>query len=356
MSELDYIFKIWWDNLDPNKINDFINDHASKLVLSFKDLFDWIEVDPLLQKLWSVINKKKIHLYPWEFLFIRLIKEVLTHIILNKVGKFPDAILQLSTEWFKYLISRTNTYLQLLPENFCTLLHTMAPVSDVPAYNAQIKKLNKIYSEQSLMDAYDSSESDIIDIINAFELNYGNHYPLFLSRCKHLGDEWGKHENKTYGNYLYLIFQLNANNNRTPPDIVKNTLIELIHVRNAPSHKDTCGIIPVDDNNVRIRDRKHDGSLSYDKTIPMEDLWKFFHKLIVLDRGIDVFALYLDLYFHLRKHDQKSVIILTCSCGEVHEVYFPPHITQIVCKNCLKIHTRDNLWATGKVTIRRNNP
>jgi len=355
MSELNYLFKIWWDNLDPNKIQDFINEKASKLALSFKDLFNWIELDPLLQKLWSVINKKKIHLYPWEFLFIRLIKEILTNIILNKVGKLPDAILQLSTGWLEYLISRTKTYLQLLPENFCTLLHTMAPVSDVPAYKAQIKRLNKIYSEQSLMDAYDSSDSDIIDIINSFEQNYGNHYPLFLSRCNYLGDEWGKHENKTYGNNLYLIFQLNETNDRTPPDIVKDTLIELIHVRNAPSHKDTCGIIPVEDNNIRIRDRKPDGSLSYDKTMPMEDLWKFFHKLIVLDRGIDVFALYLDLYFHLRKHDQKSVIILSCSCGKVHKVYFPPHVTQIACKNCLKIHTRDKLWQTGKVTLKRNN-
>ena len=356
MPELNFIFKIWWDNLDPNKIKVFINDHASKLALSFKDLFYWIELEPLLQKLWSVINKKKIQLYPWELIFIRLIKEILTNIILNKVGKLPDPVLQLFSGWFEYLISRTKPYLQLLPENFCTLLHTMAPVSDVPAYNAQIKRLDKIYTEQSLMDVYDSSDSDIIDIINAFEQNYGNHYPLFLSRCKHLGDEWGKHESKTYGSDLYLIFQLNANNNRTPPDIVKNILIELIHVRNAPSHKDTCGIIPVDDNVVRIRDRKHDGTLSYDEIIPKEDLWKFFFKLITLDRGIDIFALYLDLYFILRKHDQKFVIILTCSCGEVHKVYFPPHITQIVCKSCLKIHTRDNLWATGKVTIKRNNP
>ena len=307
----------------------------------------------MLQKLWSVINKKKIHLYQWEFIFIRLIKEILTNIILNKVDQFPDAILQLSTRWFEYLISRTQSYLPLLPENFCTLLHMMAPVSDESAFNAQTKRLNKIYTEQSLMDTYDSSDSDIIDIIDAFEQNYGNHYPLFLSRCKHLGDEWGKHESKTYGSDLYLIFQLNANNNRTPPNIVKDALIELIHVRNAPSHKDTCGIIPVDENNVRIRDRKHDGSLSYDKTIPKEDLWKFFYKLIVLDRGIDTFALYLDLYFKLRKHDQISVIILTCSCGEVHKVYFPPHVTQVVCKTCLKIHTRDNLWATGKVTIKK---
>ncbi len=315
MSELDNIFKIWWENLDPNKIKDFINDKSSKLALSFKDLFNWIELDSLLQKLWSVINKKKIHLYPWEFLFIRLIKEILTNIILNKVGKLSNAVLQLSTGWFEYLISRTKSHLQLLPENFCTLLHTMAPVSDVPAYKAQIKRLNRIYKEQSLMDAYDSSDSDIIDIINAFEQNYGNHYPLFLSRCKHLGDEWGKHESKTYGNDLELIFQLKDNNNRTPPDIVKDTLFELKHVRNASSHKDTCGIIPVDNNNVRIRDRKRDRTLSYDETIPKEDLWKFFYKLITLDRGIDIFALYLNLCFHLIKHDLNAVVILTCSCG-----------------------------------------
>jgi len=206
MSALDVLFKIWWENLDPNEIKDFINDNASKLILSFKDLFNWIEVNPLLTKLWAVINRKKPQVYPWEFLFIRLIKEMLTPIILNKVGRLNDFILQLSTKLFEYLVSRTIPYLNILPEKFCILLHTMAPVSDIPAYEAQMNRLSRIYSEESLMDAFDSSESDIIDMIDSFEQNYDNHYPIFLSRCKHLGNEWGKHEGKTYGTDLYLIF------------------------------------------------------------------------------------------------------------------------------------------------------
>ena len=132
---------------------------------------------------------------------------------------------------------------------------------------------------------------------------------------------------------------------------MKDTLIELIHIRNAPSHKDTCGIIPIDENNVRIRDRKSDGTLSYDEIIPKEDLWKFFYKLIVLDRGLDVFALYIDLYFKLRKHDETFVIILNCSCGEVFKAYFPPHISHVTCKNCLKMHTRDKLKLAGITEI-----
>ncbi|MEJ2279594.1 MAG: hypothetical protein P8Y70_17915 [Candidatus Lokiarchaeota archaeon] len=352
MPDFKDLFNIWWKNLDPNEIKDFINEKASRLINSFKDLFDWIEVDSLLEKLWAVINKNEPKLYQWEILFIRLIKEVLTNIILNKIGRLNDFILHLSSKWFEYLISRTNQYLNTLPENFCTLLYTMAPVSDEPAFKAQINRLNRIYTEKSLMNTFDSAESDIVDIIESFENNYINHYALFLSRCKYLGDEWGKHEGKIYGNKLQLIFQLKENNNRTPPDIVKNTLIELIHIRNAPSHKDTCGIIPVDDNNIRIRDRTHNGTLSYDKTFPKEDLWKFYYKLIILDRGIDIFALYLDLFFHLRKHNAKYVIILNCSCGQLSKVYFPPHITEIVCENCLKIHTRENLRVDGRIAIK----
>ncbi len=343
MSNFNNLFNIWWENLDPNEIRDFINERASELINSFKDMFYWIDVDPLLDKLWTVLNKSEPKLYDWEFLFIRLIKEALTNIILNKVGILKDSTLQLASRWFDYLISRTSPHLTNLPSNFCTLLHTLAPVSDKAAYEAQIKRLNRIYSERSLMDAFDSDESDIVDIIESFEDNYINHYAIFLSRCKHLGDEWGKHEGKTYGNNLSLIYQLRDNNSRTPPDIVKDTLIELIHIRNAPSHKDTCGIIPVDEDNVRIRDRTHNGTLSYDKTIPKEDLWKFYHKLIFLDRGIDVFALYIDLFFRLRDHDTRFVIILNCSCGKSYKVYFPPHITEIVCRSCLKIHTRDRL-------------
>lgn len=351
MSDLKNLFNIWWENLDPNEIKDFINEKTSELIHSFKDLFNWIKVAPLLEKLWVVINKNRPQLYQWEFLFIRLIKEVLSNIILNKIGKLNDSNLQLSKNWFEYLISRTSPYLNTLPENFCTLLHTMTPVSDEPAYVAQINRLSRIYTEKSLLNVFDSGESDIVDIIDSFEANYINHYALFLSRCNYLGDEWGKHEGKTYGNKLHLIFQLSNNNSRTPPDIVKDTLIELIHIRNAPSHKDTCGIIPVDDDNIRIRDRTPNGTLSYDKTFPKEELWKFFYKLISLDRGIDVFALYIDLFFHLRKHNEKYVIILNCSCGQPSKVYFPPHISEIICRNCLKIHTRGNLRMDGRITF-----
>lgn len=353
MSVLEDPFKIWRENLNLNEIKDFINNNASRLILSFKELFDWIEVNPLLEKLWGSINQIDQEYYEWEFLFIRLIKEVLTPVLLSKIGRLSDYILQITSKWFEYLISRTTPHLSKLPENFCTLLHTSASVSDRPAYEAQINRLSRIYMEKSLMDIYDSGESDILDIIDAFEQNFGNHYPIFLSRCKHLGDEWGKHEDKIYGNDLYLIFQLRNNNDRTPPDIVKDTLVELMHIRNASSHKDTCGIIPVDINKVRIRDRKSDGTLTYDETIPKEDLWKLFYKLIVLDKGLDVVALYLDLYFKLRQHDQTFVIILNCSCGEVFKVYFPPHISQIVCKNCLKIHTRDKLRLDGIIEIEK---
>ena len=73
------------------------------------------------------------------------------------------------------------------------------------------------------MNIYISGETDTYKIVEIFELNFGNHYPLFLSKCTHLGDEWGKHESKTYRNKLSVIFQLNDNNDRTPPDIVRDT-------------------------------------------------------------------------------------------------------------------------------------
>jgi len=353
MSAVEDLFKIWKENLDLNEFKDFINSNSSRLILSFKDLFDWIEVNSLLEKLWGAINQIEQKYYEWEVLLIHLIKGVLTPILLNKIGRLNDNILQISRNWFEYLINRTAPYLSELPDKFCSSLYTNAPVSDKPAYEAQIIRLGRIYVEKSLMDTYDSDESDILGIIDAFEQNFGNHYPIFHSRCKYLGDEWGKHEGKIYGNDLSLIFQLRNNNDRTLPDIVKDTLIELIHIRNAPAHKDTCGIIPVDENRVRIRDRKSDGTLTYDETILKEDLWKYFYKLIVLDEGLNLFALYLDLYFKLREHDQSFVIILNCSCGEVSKVYFPQHISQIVCNGCQKIHTRDKLKLNGIIEIEK---
>lgn len=353
MSVMRSLFDIWREYFDPNEIKDFIDENASKLIFSFKKDFFWIEVNNLLNKLWELINRNNLKCYEWELLFIRLIKEVLTPIIFNKIGRISNEILNLTSIWFDYLISRTAPHLSKFPANFCTQLHTRAPVSDKFAYKAQEKRLERIYKENSLMKAYVSGESDIYKIVETFEQNFGNHYPLFHSRCNHLGDEWGKHEGKIYGNKLRLIFQLDNNNDRTPPDIIKDTLIELIHIRNAPSHKDTCGIVPINDDEIRIRDRKTDGTITYDKTIHKEDLWKFLYKLITLDRGLETFALYLDLDMKLRKHDQLSVIILDCSCGNRSKVYFPPHISQTVCSNCFKIHTRNKLKIDGILEINK---
>lgn len=314
----------------------------TKLILSFKEMFSWIELNPLLNKLWNFINKKGKMCYDWEFLFIRLIKEVMTPIILYKLDKIEKDTLNLNKKWFEYLMSRTTPYLQNFSPIVLRKIHTMAPVSDELSYNAQIHFLERIYEDNNLMDIYNSG-ADIYNIVKSFEDHFGNHYYHFLSRCTHLGNEWGLHEGKTYNNNLYSIFQLNNANTRTPPKIIEDTLIELIHVRNAPSHKDSCGIIPINDNEVRIRDKKPDRTITYDKTIPKEDLWKYFYKLISLDRGLDTFALYLDLFFELKNHNKNYNVIITCSCGSVYNVYFPPHISKILCKNCLKVHTRDKL-------------
>ena len=50
MSDLKNLFNIWWENLNPNEIKDFINEKASELIHSFKDLFNWIKVVPVLEK------------------------------------------------------------------------------------------------------------------------------------------------------------------------------------------------------------------------------------------------------------------------------------------------------------------
>ena len=49
-------------------------------------------------------------------------------------------------------------------------------------------------------------------------------------------------EGKEYGKTLWNIFQINENNDRSPPDIIKTELKRLIYTRNAISHPETAGI------------------------------------------------------------------------------------------------------------------
>lgn len=38
------LFEIWKQNFNPNDIKIFIDSNASRLILSFKDMFNWIDL------------------------------------------------------------------------------------------------------------------------------------------------------------------------------------------------------------------------------------------------------------------------------------------------------------------------
>ena len=156
------LFEIWKQYFNPNDIKFFIDSYASRLILSIKEIFNWIELEPLLEKLWDEINLKIIRDYDWEGLFLRLIKEILTPVIFNKIGRVSNEILDISSKWIHYLIKRTVPCLSQLPDNFYSLLHTDSPVSDKQAYEAQKKRLERVYEENNFMKIYEKSSRFVL--------------------------------------------------------------------------------------------------------------------------------------------------------------------------------------------------
>ena len=207
--------------------------------------------------------------------------------------------------------------------------------------------MTRVYGTNNLIDVLTSSDADIIDKVRVFEENYLLHYGYFLTRCKHIGDELNRLENpnhlKIWGKDLRKIFFLGKNHQKTPPPLVEETLIELIHVRNAASHIESGGIHNIDDSKIKISDQNPKGVSTFDRIIEVEDLWKFYYELINLDRSLDILTLFLQVCLQLIYEQENNVVRFICKCGNNSITYISPEALKIGCSQCFKIYKVSSL-------------
>ena len=211
-----------------------------------------------------------------------------------------------------------------------------------PPAKSLLKRMIKVYGTNNLIEVFQNQELDVTDKIRAFDENYKLHYSYFLTRCEHIGNQLNKFENpnnlKNWGNNLYNIFFLKKNHAKTPSNLVEQTLIELIHVRNALSHIESGGIHEIDDSHIKIIDKDKLGKISFERIVELEDLWKFYYDLISIDRVLDMFALFLQVWEQVKRENDNNVVYFVCSCGNTTKIYIPPHQKELICRDCFRKH------------------
>lgn len=288
-----------------------------------------------------------IHPNNWKVNFSYLIGRILSLKALLHKGSIIPQLYDLNLRWFDYLVVRFTPHIIKISDVFLRKIYNNIPVMELPQAKSLLERMVKVYGTNNLIEVLQNPDINIIDKIRAFDENYRLHYGFFLTRCKHIGCELNKLENpqrlRKWGSDLYKIFFLNKNNLRTPPSLVEETLIELIHVRNAASHIESGGLHHISDNLIKIIDRNKEGQITFERILVVEDLWKFYYDLISMDRVLDMFAIFLQVCLQLRYEYYNNVIIFICRCGNISRIYIPPNIENVICRQCFKIHKVSDL-------------
>jgi len=266
-----------------------------------------------------------------SILFMRLY----TAEIMFKEKKISDNILLLIVQWQNYC---TNRFVPKVFDISNELVWMISSDFPVPEPDAQTSLT--LY-EESLLDRDSDLKSMLGDSsfettkrISQFKTEFIKFFGIFENKCKYIERELARLERRNVQTTMHNIFQLNNVNDRTPPDLVRYTMRELIHIRNAIAHN-----LFTDHHNgkVRIRDKNARDELTYDKTVTIRNLWNFYYNLIIFDRMLVSMALFL--YFVKRIRDEmKFVFPLMCGqCGYAKKVYLPPPIDPyavIICEQC----------------------
>ena len=89
---------------------------------------------------------------------------------------------------------------------------------------------------------------------------------------------------------------MNNNNERTPPKPIKETLIVLIHIRNAITHAFKSGIVYFEKKGIRIRDYKPSGKKTFERYFIFEELYDYYYLILILLMEFELVALMLTLH------------------------------------------------------------
>ena len=128
------------------------------------------------------------------------------------------------------------------------------------------------------------------------------------------------------------IFQLYNNNDRTPPELPREALKVLIHIRNSCAHRN---MTVLGDGSIRIRDYNNRNELTYEDHRNIVQLNEFHHALLVLDKGFDAIALAIMLKRRIENlYMLYGKLILCSDCGTTNYYCILPTVTLIICKKC----------------------
>jgi len=286
-------FPIWREFFDFKKYSELVNNSIIQITNDFNTRYKFIEKEKVIDIFWKLATlQKELDSNNCYDVFTLFIGRMLYYEILKREKSDIKEPYQINKEWFDYLSGRINPHVTKLSKRFFEILFSYYPAGDITEGVSKLEMTKDMIEESDILNILVNPKINVYRKIRVFKEQYMSFYALFLDRCKLIGDELSKYEGNRkvgrYGNDPYKIFQLRNNNQYTPPDFIKDMIIELVHIRNACAHS---GITVLNENEVQIIDRHSNGEISFNETVQIKDLIIYFIRLFSLDKEFENLAL-----------------------------------------------------------------
>ncbi len=273
------------------------------------------------------------------------------------MGKITKETYQIAYQWFDYLVKRTVPHEIMISNDFFEKIYSGFPVANFEQMVSLYREAISMHEEDNLREILYDPEINPIKKIRKFKENFLNAYQRFIGRCQHYGDELSKFEgNRRQGrwsNRTNEIFQ-----SPSPSDLITDVLNTHRHIKNAISHSDSGGIVLIkNDKEIRVIDLDLHGKIKFQKEYSLSYLWYIYHSLITIDKGFEIFALFLSLCREAREMSDQCTYIFICNCNNISiELIVPNKNYVIFCKECCRIHFLNNLKVSGYLLIGLRGP
>ncbi len=338
MSTRNHI-EFYREKLDYHKYQSEINNYINKIVHEFTKAYKGITNYRILEVFWDLVDKN-ISYDPgnWYHVFASFFgKLVIIEIIYveKKIHKFHKNI---HNEWVGYLAKLLIPHEPQISNKFFIKLIQNMPVPDYESV-LELYEEGIILFNENLKEIFFNNSINPHEKILKFKANFLNLFDVFLAKCSFIDKELSKHGETAHINSLHEIFQLNNSNERTPPKLLRKTLIVLNHIRNAISHSSKAGIVYFEKKGIRIRDFNRKGKLTFERFFTFEELYDSYYLLLILLMEFELMAIMLSLHRVIRELNFKYNKRLKCSiCGHECVVFVHPARSNVVCDKCKTRH------------------
>ena len=313
-----------------------LNQVMAKFFKEFFGKYEILSLNRVINTFWALVDDTKLfNPLDWYDTFAIFMLRIFSTQILLDEGRIIQQAHDIFIDWFLYLAKRIIPNQKHLPNNFLTKLYTddIIPVPDFEAASSLIQENVALFQNYDYPDFLSDDSIPIVERLRIFQAYYIAFYEFFKRKCVFIENQVYRWENRKYPLHpIRDIFQLYNNNDRTPPELPREALKVLIHIRNSCTHRN---MTVLGDGSIRIRDYNNKNELKYNVLRNIVQLIEFYHALLVLDKGFDAIALAIMLKRRIENLYVSYGKLIQCpDCGTTNFYCILPTVTLIICKKC----------------------